>query len=231
MQTTNVKATYLNYHHYENKKYDRNIIGSIPHYCELHQKIAEYLHEHYNRNETYQIIDLGAGTGTTSKLVLDVLPNTKADLVDFSQHMLNGARQKLGRNRGVRFIFGDYSKIKFDRQYNIAISVIGLHHQNNIGKKKMFNKIYDLLKPGGIFIFADLVTYRNKFTAALNNALHFKHLADHLKNKTLSEWAHHHMFLNDPAPIEDQVRWLKKAGFRVQILLLKINTALLICKK
>lgn len=47
--------------------------------------------------------------------------------------------------------------------------------------------------------------------------------------KTLTEWAHHHMFLNDLAPIEHQIEWLSKVGFKVQKDFLKMNTALLFC--
>jgi hypothetical protein len=42
---------------------------------------------------------------------------------------------------------------------------------------------------------------------------------------TSGEW-----ILNDLAPIEDQIDWMKKNGFSVKIEVLKLNTALLICK-
>lgn len=69
----------------------------------------------------------------------------------------------------------------------------------------MFKKIYRLLKPKRVFIFANLVTYRNKKEAALNQA----------KN----------------SPVEDQIEWLKDTGFKIDKRFLKFNTALLICKK
>ena len=81
-------------------------------------------------------------------------------------------------------------------------------------------------------MFGDLVTYKNKYQAALNNAKHYKHLVDKSTDeKTLSEWAYHHQFLNDLSPIEDQIDWLEKIGFKVDKKFLQFNTALLICKK
>lgn len=228
--TTNVHPQELNYNRYTTDKYDRDIVNSIPFHREVHALIAGFAAS-LKKDKKYEVLDLGVGTAITSRILKDILPNSHFDLVDFSQRMLDGAKENMGKEN-VRYIFGDYSKIKFDKKYNIIISVIGIHHQNMKGKKKLFKKIFRLLDDGGFFIFGDLVTYANKHKAALNNAKHFKYLADNATDeKTLSDWAYHHMFLNDLAPAEEQVKWLKEIGFKVSIKFLKFNTALIICKK
>lgn len=230
MRTTNVNPSDLNYDKYTTDKYDRDIVNSIPFHREVHDLIAGFASS-FKKGEKYEVLDLGVGTAITSRMLKDILPNSHFDLVDFSQRMLNGAKKKMGKEN-ARYIFGDYSKIKFDQKYNIVISVIGVHHQNIQGKKKLFKKIFCLLNNGGYFIFGDLVTYLDKRKAALNNAKHFKYLAEKATDeKTLSDWAYHHMFLNDLAPVEEQVKWLKEIGFKVSIKFLKFNTALIICKK
>lgn len=231
MKTTNVKPQQLNYDHYSTNKYDRDIINSIPHHQDLHESIIAYVKKNFKKTDDYSVLDLGVGTAITSKMIKDVLPEAEFDLVDFSKKMLDGARKRMGA-KNVRYIFGDYSKIKFDRKYDIVVSVIGLHHQNHQGKKLLFKKIYSLLKPGGVFIFGDLVTHKNIKKAALNQALHFHHLVEKSTDKkTLEEWAYHHAVLNDLASVEDQVAWLKQLGFKVKVKMLKINTALIICEK
>src|SRR3989344_2091086 len=231
MNTTNVKPNQLNYDKYTSKKYDKDIANSIPFHRQVHNLIVDFLRKNYQSDDVREILDLGVGTAITSRIIKDVLPNAHFDLVDFSRQMLKGAKEKMGA-KNVKYIFGDYSKIKFNKKYDVVVSVIGLHNQNNIGKRKMFKRIYGLLKPKGIFIFADLVTYKNERRAALNQAKHFKHLADNTEDdKTLSEWAYHHVFLNDLASIEDKISWLKRCGFKVDNEFLKFNTALLICKK
>ncbi|MDD2758159.1 MAG: class I SAM-dependent methyltransferase [Patescibacteria group bacterium] len=230
MGTTNVKSTQLNYDKYTANKYDRDIVNSIPFHREIHSLIASRVKK-YDHNKAYDVLDLGVGTAITSRIIKDILPKAEFDLVDFSKRMLTGAQKKMGKNK-IKYIFGDYAKIKFNKKYDIVVSVIGVHHQNEIGKRKLFQKIYGMLKPGGIFIFGDLVTYRDKHRAALNNAKHFKHLVDKATDeKTLAEWAYHHIFLNDLSPIEDQIIWLKRVGFKVEKKFLQFNTALLICKK
>ena len=230
-KTTNVKASQLNYSKYSFQKYDQDIVNSIPFHREIHKKIISFISKNFDKNKKYSVLDLGVGTGITSKIIQDLLPPSEIDAVDFSKKMLNHAKNRLGK-RNVTYIFGDYSKINFGKRYDIVVSVIGLHHQTNSGKINLFKKIYSLLNKNGVFIFGDLVTYQNKHQAVLNNALHFHHLVEKSADqKTLSEWAYHHMYLNDLAPIEDQINWLKRAGFSVRKEFLEMNTALLICKK
>ncbi len=228
---TNIKPSQLNYNKYTANKYDRDIINAIPYHRDVHELIVKFIKKKYKKDVQYNILDLGVGTAITTSIIKDILPNSKFDVVDFSRQMINGAKKKLGHTK-VKYLVGDYSKIKFDKKYDIIVSVIGLHHQNTAGKKKMFKKIYSLLKPGGVFIFGDLTTYINPYEAARNNALHYHHLVEHAMNKkTLAEWAYHHMFLNDLALIENQIEWLRETGFKVKKDFLQINTALLFCLK
>lgn len=228
---TNVKPSELNYDNYAEEKYDRDIVNVIPFHKELHEHIASFIKSHFDAEKEYDVADLGTGTGITAKLIQDLLPNAKIDAVDFSEQMMAGAKAKLG-DKNVRYLFGDFVEMDFDKQYDIVVAVIGVHHQNTEGKQKLFQKIYSMLKPGGVFIFGDLVTYTDKQEAARNEALHYHHLVEHATDeKTLMEWAYHHRFLNDLAPVEDQIDWLSKDGFKVQKDFLKMQTALVFCSK
>jgi len=229
--TTNVKPGELNYEKYSSDKYDRDIVNSIPCHREIHECLRNFITKNFDKNQKFSIIDLGVGTGITSKLFQDLLPNARLDVVDFSRKMLDSSKRRLG-HKSVNYILGNYATLKFKKKYDIAVSVIGIHHQSNDGKKRLFKKIYSMLKPNGFFIFGDLVTYKNQRKAALNNALHYHYLVEHATDeKTLTEWAFHHLFLNDLASVEDQVVWLEKAGFKVKTLLLQKGTALLACRK
>ncbi len=228
--TTNVSPAELNYDHYTNNQYDRDIVNAIPFHKEIHVQIAEYI-AGYKKKKILEILDLGAGTAITSAIIKSVRPDAHFDIIDFSKQMLDGAKKRLG-DKNVRYFLVNYTKQKFDKKYDVIVSVIGFHHQTHIGKRKMFKKIYSLLKSDGVFILGDLVTHRDQHTAAHNNALHFHHLVEKsVDEKTLTEWAYHHQFLNDLAPIEDQIDWLKEVGFKVSKQFCKMNTALLIAKK
>ena len=228
---TNVAHSDLNYDRYETKQYNDDITCVIPGWEDMHKKI-ESLILSYKNDDAIKLLELGIGTGLTTKKILDIKPHIHVDAIDFSHTMIQGA-QKLLEPYNVNFIEGDYAKITFDKDYDIVCSVIGIHHQTQEGKKELFNKIYTSLKSGGIFVFGDLVTYKNKHVAALNNAKHFHHLVNNTTNDTtLTEWAFHHQYLNELAPLEDQLEWLKEAGFRiVDVIYRHFNTVLIVAKK
>jgi ubiquinone/menaquinone biosynthesis C-methylase UbiE len=228
---TNVTPWQLNYDKYTSSKYDRDIVNAIPFHRKIHELISKYVAKKFNRDAALKVLDLGVGTGITAKVVQDLFPNAEVTAVDFSRQMLNGARKRLG-DKNVSYVLGDYSKAQISGKFDLVLSVIGLHHQDTTGKKRVFKKVFSLLKGGGVFVFGDLVTYKSPDEAAYNNALHFNHLVEHASDKkTLKEWAHHHMFLNDLAAIEEQIFWLKKTGFKVKKEFLQMNTALLIAEK
>ena len=231
-KSTNVNADELNYDKYEAKIYDNDIRRSIPGHDELHKIIEETTREFSKKHKVKKVLDLGIGTGITSEKILKLLPGASLTAVDFSEQMIKGAKKLLAKYK-VEYLLGDYSELDFGTDFDIVLSVIGFHHQNDEGKKKMFKKIYNSLKPDGIFILGDLVTYRDKNKAALNDAKHYHHLVENARDeKALEEWAYHHKFLNVLTPIEDQITWLKDAGFsNIEIKYTYLNTALITVKK
>lgn len=232
-KTTNVKPSDLNYDKYAAAQYDRDIVNSIPFHQELHAAIQRFIEENYATFDELRILDLGVGTGITSALVRSLLPQAIFHVVDFSEKMMEGAREKLGKD-DVRYTVGDYSQMELGMgEYDIVLSVIGLHHQTDEGKRLMFSKISKALKlNGGVFIFGDLMTHRNRYDAALANARHYHHLVQNAADEeALREWAHHHMYLNLLASVEDQEDWLKEAGlYDVQVLFQQFNTVLIVAR-
>ena len=231
--STNVKPSDLNYDNYDNAVYDEDIRRSIPFYNELHEKIESELREIFKTRESVQkILELGIGTGLTAEKILDLLPKAQLVGIDFSEQMLNGAKKRL-QNRHANFVLGDYAETEFKNGQDMVISVIGLHHQNDEGKKRLFNKIHSALRPGGIFVLGDLMTFKDKKKTAKNDALHFHHLVENARNQNaLEEWSYHHKYLNDPSAVEDQIEWLKESGFsEVVVKFEQINTVLIIAVK
>lgn len=230
-KTTNVKPSDLNYDRYTRNQYDRDIVRAIPAHQELHERLCKFLLKKYPSTQAMKILDLGTGTAITSALVRDVFQNAQFDLVDFSKQMLAGARKRMGR-KNVHYILGDFSLLKFDQQYDMVMTVIGLHHQTSVGTRRLLKRMHRQIKPNGFFVLGDLVTYTDKQLAAFNNCKHYHHLTENAANdKVLMEWAYHHQFLNDLKTIENYRTWLGEAGFKVVYEFSQWNTALLIAQK
>ena len=203
---------------------------SIPGHRDMHKKIGEFVKRELNKGS--KVLELGIGTGITSERILRIVKCNYAG-IDFSENVLKCAKERLNKY-DVKLINADFSKYSFPKNITAVVSVMAVHHQKtDRDKKNLFRKIFKCLNNKGIFIFGDLVTYKDKRRAALNDSLHFHSLVENAKNKkSLIEWAYHHKFLNNLAPIEDQVEWLKEVGFnKVDAVYIKFNTALIIAKK
>jgi len=145
--------------------------------------------------------------------------------------MADHARERIGSGT---IIHADYATFPFPTGVDLVLSVIGIHHQRtDEAKKQLFRKVYDCLRDHGMFLFGDLMTFRDQHKAAMNEALHYHHMVVNARDKaSLREWAYHHKFQNALAPMEDQMDWLREVGFKsVDVAYQKFNTALLVARK
>lgn len=228
LETTNPQ----NVNMFAEERYDRDFVNAVPFHKELHDRIREIAKGRFRAEDHHRVMDLGAGTGLTSIAIRNVLPNAHLELVDFSNLMIESAKRKLGEKNAL-YINEDYTRIDFaPNAYDIIVSVMGIHHQSDRGKQTIFKKIHSALKDGGLFLFGDHMTYHDDYLSAMNDAKHFHYMVENAQDEeALKDWAYHHIFLNELSPVEDQTRWLQRAGFNVETVLHEMNTALLLCEK
>lgn len=51
----------------------------------------------------------------------------------------------------------DYVKANLEGFYDLVISGLSIHHLSDCGKERLYQRIYNLLNPGGMFVNADQV--------------------------------------------------------------------------
>lgn len=222
-----LKPVELNYNSYSRTRYDDEIALSIPGYAELHAELAAELARAFPQ-KTIDVLELGIGTGLTTEVVLRHVSCRRYDALDFSATMLRGAQERLS-GTVVNLVQGDYAHVPFTQNNDLVVSVIGIHHQaTDSAKQKLFYRIFTSLAPGGVFLFGDLMTYKDNKKAALKDAQHYHHLVQNFNDESsLAQWAHHHKFMNRLAPLESQLVWLYEAGFvDTRVLFEKFNTVL-----
>jgi len=117
------------------------------------------------KNPAPAILDIGAGTGLLSALMLQKFPDAQLTLVDLSESMLTIAKERFADRSDVRYIVGDYSSVDFSGRYDLCCSALSIHHLEHEEKRRLYKKIFDALNPGGIFVNADQVLGE---TAAIN---------------------------------------------------------------
>jgi tRNA (cmo5U34)-methyltransferase len=101
------------------------------------------------------ILDIGAGTGLLSALLLEKYPAATITLLDISEKMLAVAQERFSDRGNVRFRAGDYSQADLGGPYNLVCSALSIHHLDPGDKRQLFGRVYRALSPDGIFVNAD----------------------------------------------------------------------------
>ena len=104
-------------------------------------------------------LDLGCGDGILGAAILGEYPSAHGVLVDFSEPMLDQAREQL-REYAAQLTFEnlDYGdpawvdQIQNDSPFDAIVSGYSIHHQLDARKRQVYQEIFPLLEPGGWFI-------------------------------------------------------------------------------
>ncbi|MFC1653065.1 class I SAM-dependent methyltransferase [Planctomycetota bacterium] len=143
------------------------------------------------------LIDLATGTGT---LAIEAAQRCKkVYAVDISPAMLNQARRKAEISDISNIEFIEAGFLSYEHQGDnpdVIVSLIALHHLPDFWKAVAIQKVYDLLKPGGTFLFADSAysfhprEYQNVYNAVMTErkAQVSKRLFDQMLNDSSTEF-------------------------------------------
>jgi len=160
------------------------------------------------------ILDIGAGTGLLSALILQKFPNAHMTLLDISENMLEIARQRFSDRKNITYIASDYSKKIPVGPYDLVCSALSIHHLTFEDKHSLFGKIFSALNPGGLFVNADqadgdTLYFRERYLEYWNEFLHngpmnAREHAEILKRRDT---------LDRNEKLSVQLYWLKECGF------------------
>jgi tRNA (cmo5U34)-methyltransferase len=161
------------------------------------------------------ILDIGAGTGLYSAMLLERYPDAKLTLIDFSGEMLDLAKKRFAGRENTTFVLGDYTEYPFAERYDLVISALSIHHLNAAAKRKLYGRVSNLLAPNGEFLNADQIIspfpalQERHMEAWLDFVVSHSVVDDELARMKQS------MELDDPSTIAEQISWLREAGFPV----------------
>lgn len=148
-----------------------------------------------------RVLDLGTGQGRLIAMLRADRPGLTATGLDFSALMLDHARRRFADEDGVELIEHDLSRpLPELGRFEAVVSSFAIHHLEHERKRTLYNEVFELLEPGGVFA-------------------NFEHVA------SPSERLHHAFFVAINEPIENadpsdrlldvctQLRWLRELGF------------------
>lgn len=162
----------------------------------------------------FKVLDLGAGTGLYAVMVQAAFPKVEFTLVDLAEEMLKQAEARFGSiGKFPKILLGDYTKTDLGECYDLVISGLSIHHSSDPDKQHLYQRIYNVLNPGGMFINADQVLgktpnidklYRQNWLNAVSVAVSEEELKAAKKR----------MECDRMAKLNDQLNWLESVGFQ-----------------
>ncbi len=161
-----------------------------------------------------EILDLGAGTGLFSEFVLQKYPNAKITLVDLSQKMSDIAQKRFSSNKNINIIQGDFTTFKGEKLYDVVISSLAIHHLEDKAKAGLYNTIFSLLKPSGIFINAEQVAGESEYFSLLYDKEWSKKVEASDLSREEIDASYERIKLDKRTPVPTQIKWLRDAGFK-----------------
>jgi tRNA (cmo5U34)-methyltransferase len=109
------------------------------------------------RQKSPSILDIGAGTGLLSGLLLEAYPGARITLLDISEKMMGVAKARFRRRKGIRFVAADYRRRDLGGPFDAICSALSIHHLEREEKRELYRKVFGALKRGGVFVNADEV--------------------------------------------------------------------------
>lgn len=160
-----------------------------------------------------RVLDLGAGTGLLSSFVRDAFPHAHLCLLDGAPAMLEQARELLG-DANTEYVEADLADPLPDGPWDAVVSALAVHHLSDARKRELFERVRTVLRPGGVFANAEQVAGSTPEFSALYARWHEQRARR--AGSDDAEWAGavQRMSHDVLASVEDQLQWLREAGFR-----------------
>jgi len=193
--------------------YDRTRRRLVPGFDDFYRAAIDLIR--FPHDSQLKVLDLGAGTGLLSAFIAYSFPQARITMVDISSEMLERARARfeLGGER-FRFEVSDYGVDPIQEKYDAVVSALSIHHLGDDEKRSLFNRIHGALNDGGVFVNAE------QFRGATpeRDRFHHERWITRVREVGMDDRdlgaALDRMKFDRAATLEDQLEWLREAGFR-----------------
>ncbi|MFA5975414.1 MAG: methyltransferase domain-containing protein [Elusimicrobiota bacterium] len=167
----------------------------------------------FKRLDAFKTLDIGSGAGILSRLLLDTFPNATVTAFDLSPVMLDLCKKKLwAYPKRATFQQGDLTRDSWGTGYDVVFAGLVLHHTDDQGKRNFFRRLIATMNPGGILLCRDIVRGRTERLTQQYEQLWKLYMR--AQGEDGASWYEKFRAKDVPATAEDQVKWIREAGFQ-----------------
>ena len=149
-----------------------------------------------------RVLDLGSGDGRLLDLVLRVTPDASGVAVDFSPVMLERLKTRFGTGTRVEIIDHNLEQpLPSLGTFDVVVSSFAIHHLEHERKQQLYEEIWRILEPGGVFCNLEHVA---------SPSLHAHHRFLEAMGITATEEDPSNKLLD----VHSQLEWLRAIGFQ-----------------
>ena len=190
--------------------YDGLIPRLIPRYREQHDLILQLIP--FETNAHIKVLDLGAGTGILSALILQAFPQANVLAFDIAEKMLKVCQTNLSAyQERLTLQQGNFAEDNFGNGYDLVVSGLAIHHLDSAGKQTLFKKLFQSMNSGGILLIRDIVTAATPRLTEQYEQLWRQYMKANREDD--AAWFQKYLEEDIPSSVEEQTKWLSEAGF------------------
>ena len=134
--------------HWDPDGYLQMVRAEVPDYDRVQDEVARAT----DGIDARRVLELGTGSGVTSRRVLERHPHAQLTGVDSSEHMLAVADVP-----GADLRLQDLREGLPEGPFDLVFSALAIHHLDGPGKADLFARVAAALAPGGRFVMADVI--------------------------------------------------------------------------
>lgn len=186
--------------------------------------VARTIAEHIGHDRG-RVLDLGVGTGLTSRAILRRCPNAGITALDNEAVMIKQARKSLREWQSqVKFVTQDaleFLKNCPDQSFDAIASAMVIHNFTQVYRREALKQLARVLKTGGVFVNGD--KYAKDDVDARRRAYewqvrHFEHMRRETRRDDLADYWINHITLDETAalvmPEAEARRQMQQIGFK-----------------
>ena len=148
-----------------------------------------------------RVLDLGSGDGRLLELVLRARPHARGVAVDFSPPMLEQLKARFGSASRADVVDHNLDvPLPFLGTFDVVVSSFAIHHLEHERKRHLYEEIWAVLEPGGVFCNLEHVASASPYAhAQFLEAMGITAGEEDPSNKLLD--------------VHTQLEWLRGIGF------------------